>query len=42
MPQNYVNVYEQVGEREDLINLVTSISPEETVTMSRLGRANAK
>ena len=42
MPETYVNVYDQIGEREDLINLVTSISPEETVTMSRLGRANAK
>src|SRR3990167_4162330 len=42
MPEQYVNVYDQVGEREDLIDIITNISPEETVALSRLGRSTAK
>lgn len=42
MPETYVNVYDQVGEREDLIDIITNITPTETVALSRFGRGNAK
>ena len=42
MPETYVNVYDQVGEREDLIDVITNISPTETVALSRFGRSNSK
>lgn len=42
MPEQYVNVYDQVGEREDLIDVITNISPEDTVILSALGRTDAK
>ena len=44
MGQNaYLDSYRaSASNREDLINLITNISPEETVTMSRIGKGDAK
>lgn len=42
MPNAYVDTYRAIGNREDLINLITNISPEETVFMSRIGKGNAR
>lgn len=42
MAQAYVESYSQLGNREDLINLITNITPDETVIMSKLGTGNAK
>ena len=42
MGQNtYIDTYRAIGNREDLINLITNISPEETVYMSRTGKKSA-
>jgi len=42
MAQNvYLDSYYAVGNREDLINIITNISPEETVFMSRIGKTTA-
>lgn len=41
MANAYLDTYAAVGNREDLINLITNISPEETVFMSRIGKTNA-
>lgn len=42
MPNAYVDTYRAIGNREDLINLITNISPEETVFMSRVGKSTAR
>ena len=42
MPNTYVSTYEAIGNREDLIDKVTRISPEETVFKSRIGGVSAK
>lgn len=34
--------YNSAGNREDLINVITNISPEETVALSRLGKKTAR
>lgn len=41
MPNAYIDTYTAIGNREDLINLITNISPEETVFMSRIGKMKA-
>ena len=41
MPNTYIDTYTAIGNREDLINLITNISPEETVFMSRIKKGNA-
>ena len=42
MPNAYLDSYRVIGNREDLINIITNISPEETVFMSRIGKKTAK
>ena len=42
MPNAYLDSYRVIGKREDLINIITNISPEETVFMSRIGKKTAK
>lgn len=42
MPNAYIDSYAQLGNREDLINIITNISPEETVFMSRIGKTQAR
>lgn len=42
MPNAYLDTYAAVGNREDLINLITNISYEETVFMSRIGNSEAR
>lgn len=41
MPNTYLDSYVTVGNREDLINTITRISPEDTVFMSRIGKKGA-
>lgn len=41
MPNAYLDTYAAIGNREDLIQTITNISPEETVFMSRIGKGNA-
>ena len=38
----YLDSYRAIGNREDLINLITMISPAETVVMSAIGKTSAK
>lgn len=42
MANAYLDSYAAVGNREDLISLITNISPKETVFMSRIGKKVAK
>lgn len=42
MPNAYLDSYRVIGNREDLINLITNISYDETVFMSRIGKKSAK
>jgi hypothetical protein len=42
VPNAYLDTYRAIGNREDLINIITNISPEETVFMSRIGKVSAK
>lgn len=42
MPNAYLDSYRVIGNREDLINIISNISPEETVFMSRIGKKTAK
>lgn len=41
MPNTYLDSYAAIGNREDLINVVTMISPEDTVFKSRVGGTSA-
>jgi len=36
---NYANTYEAVGNREDLLDIITNISPDETPLMNKFGRS---
>lgn len=42
MPSAFLDSYRVIGNREDLINLITNISYDETVFMSRIGKKSAK
>lgn len=42
MPNSYLDTYAAVGNREDLINLITNISYDETVWMSRIGSTDSR
>ncbi len=37
--QNFHNTYEAVGNREDLLDIITNISPDETPLMNKFGRS---
>lgn len=41
MPNTYLDAFTAIGNREDLIDLITNIAYEETVFMSRIGNSTA-